>query len=158
MKTIHNYTNTLNELNIAKTRLNWLMDKKEKLYCKYFPVTKRLKEIIVDGGHDVTRDPMADYMHELTDINTETGKSLEQEIKEQQELVNELQHFLDLMTTSLNNLTGIEYELYKEIVVNGAKISKAVTKIADKYEKDDSTIWRIYHKTIKIDINKLKKC
>lgn len=157
MKTIRNYTNTLNELNIAKTRLNWLLNRKEKLYCKYFPVTKQLKEIMVDGGHDITRDPMADYLHELTNTDTETGKSLEQEIEDQRNTVQELEYYLKVMDESLKNLSGIEYELYYEIVKNKLPITKAVVKIADKYNRDDSTIWRIYHKTIKKDINILKK-
>lgn len=156
MKTIRNYTNTLNELNIAKTRLNWLMDKKEKLYCKYFPVTKQLKEVMVDGGLR-NNDPMANYLHELTNTDTETGKSLEQEIEDQRNVVQELEYYLRVMDESLKNLTGIEYELYYEIVKNKLPISKAVIKIADRYERDDSTIWRIYHKTIKKDINILKK-
>lgn len=158
MQTIRNYTNTLNELNIAKTRLNWLLNKKEMLYCKYFPVTKQLKEIMVDGGHDITRDSMADYMHELTTTDTETGKSLEQEIQDQRNIVQELEYYLRVMDYSLKELTGIEYELYYEIIHNGLRISQAVRKIADKFDKDDSTIWRIYHKSIKADINKLKKC
>lgn len=157
MKVIRNYTNTMNELTIAKTRLNWLMDRKEKLYCKYFPVTKQLKEIMVDGGHDITRDPMADYLHELTNTDTETGKSLEQEIEDQRNIVQELEYYLKLMDESLKNLSGIEYELYYEIVKNKLPISKAVSKIADRYERDDSTIWRIYHKTIKKDIKMLVK-
>ena len=40
---------------MAKTRLSLLLDKKEQLYAKYFPVTQKIKDdvIIVDGKkHD----------------------------------------------------------------------------------------------------------
>ena len=40
METIRTYTNTKCELEIAKIRLSFLMDKKEQLYAKYFPVTQ----------------------------------------------------------------------------------------------------------------------
>ena len=39
MLTIHTYTDTKCELEMAKARLNLLLDKKEVLYCKYFPIT-----------------------------------------------------------------------------------------------------------------------
>ena len=114
MYAIRNYTNTRCELEMAKTRLNLLMDRKEKLYCKYFPITSKTKEINVDGGIR-NNDKMADYVHELHEIDIGTGKSLAEEITHEQANINTLQAYLDTMTDSLNKMTGIEYQLFYEI-------------------------------------------
>lgn len=155
MKVIVNYNNTLCELNSAKIRLNLLMDRKEALYSKYFPMSKPLTFDKVDGGNGM-KDPMNEYMIELTTPDEKTGKSLEQEINEQRDEITKLDQYIRLMDTTLDNLTGLEADLYKYIVKDGMKISKAVEKVAELNYKDTSTIWRMYHRTIKSDINKLK--
>lgn len=155
MKAIINYNNTLCELSILKTRLDLLMDRKENLYCKYFPMNKQLTSENVSGGHTI-KDPMSLYVEELTRINSETGKSLDQEINEQRNEVNKLEYYLHLMDNTIKELKGIESELYRYIVFDGMNISKAVSKTAEKNFVDDRTIWRTYHKNIKEHINKLK--
>lgn len=150
-----NYTNTKLDLESAKARLNLLMDKKEELYCRYFSISSKIKEVVIDGGQR-NNDKMADYLHELTKINPLTGKSLEQEINDQLIVVQKLEYYLKRMENTLNTYTGLEADLYKEIVVNGLKISKAVEKVAEKYNKDVSTVWRLYHKTVKKDVYLLK--
>ena len=154
MFTIQTYTNTICELEMAKKRLNLLMDRKEKLYCKYFPLTPTLKEDIVDGG-EKNRDKMADYVHELHEIDVGTGKSLAEEITYQQENVNKIQSYVNNMNDILSKLNGIEYELYYEIVVKNTTISKAVDNIAEKYNKDSRTIWKYNYKNIKKYIKKV---
>ncbi len=156
MFTIHSYTDTKCELEMAKTRLSLLMDRKEKLYCKYFPLTPKLKEVMVDGG-ERNNDKMADYLHELHEIDIGTGKSLADEITYQQENVNKLQGYLNDMTDSLAKMTGLEYKLYYEIVVNGVNVSKAVDKIADMSGKDTGTIWKNYYNKIKKDVKKVAR-
>lgn len=156
MLTIQTYTNTKCELEMAKTRLNLLMDRKEKLYCKYFPITAKSKEIMVDGGvHN--NDKMADYVHELHEVDIGTGKSLAEEIIYQQENINKLQNYINDMESTLSKMSGIEYDLYYEIVVNGSNITKAVDKIAERYNKDTGTIWRNHYKKIKKDVKKVIK-
>lgn len=156
MKAIVNYNNTLCELNSAKIRLNLLMDRKEALYSKYFPMNKPLTADKVDGGNGM-KDPMNEYMIELTTPDEKTGKSLEQEINEQRDEITKLDHYIRLIDSTLNGLSGLEADLYRYIVKDGMKISKAVEKVAELNYKDTSTIWRMYHRTIKTDINKLKK-
>lgn len=156
MKAIVNYNNTLCELNSAKIRLNLLMDRKEALYSKYFPMNKPLTADKVDGGNGM-KDPMNEYMIELTTPDEKTGKSLEQEINEQRDEIAKLDQYIRLMDSTLNCLSGLEADLYRFIVKDGMKISKAVEKVAELNYKDTSTIWRMYHRTIKADINKLKK-
>ena len=154
MYAIRNYTNTKCELEMAKTRLNLLMDRKEKLYCKYFPITSKAKEIMVDGG-DRNNDKMADYLAELHDIDIGTGKSLEEEITYQQQNVDKLQGYLNVMADSLSKMTGIEYQLFYEIVYNGVNITKAVDKIANDNNIEPVTIWKNYYKKIKKYINRI---
>ena len=156
MKAIVNYNNTLCELNSAKIRLNLLMDRKEALYSKYFPMNKPLTADKVDGGNGM-KDPMNEYMIELTTPDEKTGKSLEQEINEQRDEITKLDQYIRLMDSTLSGLSGLEADLYRYIVKDGMKISKAVEKVAELNYKDTSTIWRMYHRTIKTDINKLKK-
>lgn len=156
MKSIINYNNTLCELNVAKIRLNLLMDRKEALYSKYFPMAKPINSDRVEGGHTI-KDPMSFYIEELTIINEETGKSLDQEINDQRNEVNKLEYYIRLMDNTIKQLKGTAAELYRYIVFDNMNVSKAVEKVAEKSGKDDATIWRMYHKTIKEDINKLKK-
>lgn len=154
MLTIRNYTDTKCELEMAKTRLSLLMDKKEKLYCKYFPITSKLKEVMVDGG-ERNNDKMADYVHELHEIDIGTGKSLAEEISYQQQKIDKLQGYLNTMNDTLSKMSGLEYKLYYEIVVKGVNISKAVDNIAELSGKETRTIWKNYYNKIKKDVKKV---
>lgn len=156
MITIRTYTDTRCELEMAKTRLSLLMDRKERLYCKYFPLTSQLNDVMVDGGEH-NNDNMADYIHELNEVDIGTGKSLSEEIKYQQNNIDKLQSYINSMNDSLSKMKGIEYQLYYEIVVKGVNVTKAVENIADKNNKDTSVIWKKYYKKIKKDVNKISR-
>lgn len=153
---IQTYTNTKCELEVAKTRLNLLMDRKEKLYCDYFPVTSKPKEIVVNGGEH-EHDKMALYLHDLHNVDVGTGMSLAEEIEVQQERVNKLETYIKEMDTTLSKLTGIEYALYYEIVVKGISVTKAVTNVAESYNKDLGTVWKHHYRKIKKEIKKVTK-
>lgn len=155
MYDIRNFTNTKCELEMAKTRLNLLMDRKEKLYCKYFPITSKAKEVMVDGGKH-NNDKMADYLHELYEVDIGTGKSLAEEITYQQQNVDNLQGYLNNMADSLSKMTGIEYQLFYEIVYKGTKITKAVEIVATANGVEPQTIWKNYYKKIKKYVNRVK--
>lgn len=155
MYAIRNYTNTKCELEMAKTRLSLLMDRKEKLYCKYFPITSKIKEIMVDGG-EKNNDKMADYVHELHEVDIGTGKSLAGEIESEQENINKLQNYLNIMSDSLSKMTGIENQLYYEIVYKGVNITKAVDNIAEANSIEPRTVWRNHYQNIKKDIKRIK--
>lgn len=156
MKAIVNYNNTLCELNSTKIRLNLLMGKKESLYNKYFPLNKPITTDKIDNGNSV-KDSMCEYMIELTTPDKRTGKSLDQEINELRDEIVKLNQYIILMDSTLDSLDGLDAELYRYIVKDGIKISNAVEKVATLNNKDVSTIWRLYHRTIKNEINKLKK-
>lgn len=156
MDTIRTYTNTKCELEMAKARLSLLMDRKEQLYCKYFPITAKIKQDVVSGGQR-NNDKMADYVHELHEVDIGTGKSLADEIEAGRAVVDSLQKYLNLMNDTLSKMNGIEYALYYEIVVKGMRVSRAVSIIAERYNRDDQTIWKYHYSKIKKDIKTLKK-
>ena len=59
------------------------------------------------------------------------------------------------MSDSLSKMTGIEYQLFYEIVYNGVNITKAVDKIANDNNIEPVTIWKNYYKKIKKYINRI---
>lgn len=154
MEAIRTYTNTKCELEIAKARLAWLMDRKEQLYCKYFPITAQIKDDVISGG-DKNNDKMDRYLHELYDVDIGTGNSLAAEINYQHTVVDKLTACLTETSTTLERLAGIEYELYYEIVVKRRHITNAVEYIAEKYDKDTQTIWKYHYPKIKNEVKKL---
>ncbi len=156
MFAVQNYTDTKCELEIAKTRLNLLIDKKNEVYCKYFPANSMLKEVIVDGGNDVN-DTMADYLHELHEIDIGTGMSLADEIVYQKKKIRRFQKCLDSMDEGLGKMTGIEYQLFYEIVYNGRTVSNAVDTISQLNNKDSRTIWKYHYPKIKKYLRKILK-
>ena len=156
IETIRTYTNTKCELEMAKTRLNLLMDRKEQLYCKYFPITQQIKEDIIKGGAK-DNDKMAQYVHELNEVDIGTGRSLAQEIEYQRTVVDNIKRYIVDMEETLSKMRGIEYALYYEIVINGVNTSKAVSNVAERYNKDDQTVWKHHYRKIKENVKKLKK-
>ena len=156
METIRTYTNTKCEKEMAKARLGLLLDRKEQLYCKYFPLAQTLKEDVVSGGNR-NNDAMDRYLHELHDVDIGTGKSLAEEIKYQRDVVDKFTRYIAEMGETLSRMTGIEYALYYEIVVNGKGISRSVQYVAEKYNKDEQTIWKYHYSKIRKEVKKVKK-
>lgn len=156
MESIRTYTNTKCELEMAKARLNLLMDRKEQLYAKFFPVTQRLKDDIVKGGEQDS-DKFASYLYELYNVDIGTGYSLEQEIEHQRAVIDRDKRELATMTEIIENTEGIEHELYKKIVFDGVTKTQAVKQIAVEYGKEEQTIWKYHYRKIKKYIRNLEK-
>lgn len=138
MSTIKTQNNLECELAITKLRLNLLIKRINMLYVKYCPPTQKISDV----------NKMR-YLHELYNTDTVSGYSLAQEIKYQKERVNILTHTINKIDKTLNNLKGIEFVLFYEIVVNGVNISKAVRDIAQLYKLAEGTVWRYHYKKIK---------
>ena len=149
---IRTYANTKAELNIETDRLHLLMDRKDELYTKYFPITTRLKE--VTSHTNQTTDSMTAYVYELTKINLVTGKSLDDEIEETRNKIGKLRYYLKRMEINLEQTTGIENELFKLIIIKGYRPTKAVEMVAEKYKKEPITIWKYNYPKIKKEISK----
>lgn len=148
MFSIRTYNDTMCELKMAKRRLKLLQARRNDLWFKYFPVTTKPKEIMVDGGKR-DNDKMADYLYELHEIDIGIGMSLADEIKRLESNIKKLKECLNYMTKTLSSMQGIEYQLYYEIVYNNRSISKAVDIVASKNNKDTQTIWKNYYRKIK---------
>ena len=89
------------------------------------------------------------------EIATKRLHNLKEQIEQQEKIVYDLQKTLNEIEFILKDLTGIEVSLFKEII-RGTSISKSVEIIAENYNKDVRTIWRIYNKKIKNKIKKFK--
>ena len=148
MFSIRTYNDTMCELKMAKRRLKLLQARRNELWFKYFPITTKPKEIMVDGGKR-DNDKMADYLYELHEIDIGIGMSLADEIKRLESNIKKLKECLNYMTKTLSSMQGIEYQLYYEIVYNNRPISKAVDIVASKNNKDTQTIWKNYYRKIK---------
>ena len=148
MFSIRTYNDTMCELKMAKRRLKLLQARRNELWFKYFPITTKTKEIMVDGGKR-DNDKMADYLYELHEIDIGIGMSLADEIKRLESNIKKLKECLNYMTKTLSSMQGIEYQLYYEIVYNNRSISKAVDIVARKNNKDTQTIWKNYYRKIK---------
>lgn len=155
MDSIRSYNNTKCDLTMARSRLNVLLTEKEHLYTKYFPMTSKLTDIPKSNSQN--NDKMAQYLSALTKINPITGMSLDDEIEHERNLIGKLEYYIKTMEKCLDEYTGIEQELYKEIVVNKVNISKAIENVAEHNNKDPRTIWDNYYPNIKKEIKKLKK-
>lgn len=149
---ITNYANTQAELEIARNRLNVLMERKEQIYTKFFPLTAKMSD--APSHTNKKTDPMADYVHEITKPNPITGISLEEEIEAARNDVGRLTYWINGMKKAFNTLTGIENDLFRMIVINGYNKTKAVNKVAEKYGKEPRTIWKFYYPKIKEEIYK----
>lgn len=148
MFSIRTYNDTMCELKMAKKRLRLLQARRNELWFKYFPITTKPKEIMVDGGKR-DNDKMADYLYELHEIDIGIGMSLADEIKRLDSNIKKLKECLNYMTKTLSSMQGIEYQLYYEIVYNNVPISKAVEIVANRNNKDMQTIWKNYYRKIK---------
>lgn len=89
------------------------------------------------------------------DIATKRLKYLKEQIIIQEKIVKDLEKTLNEIEDILKDFTGIEVSLFKEII-KGTSISKSVEAVAEYYNKDVRTIWRIYNKKIRSRIKKLR--
>ena len=121
-----------------------------------FTLAQQLKEDVVSGG-ERKNDAMDRYLHELHDVDIGTGMSLAEEIEYQRDVVERFTRCLVEMGETLSRMTGIEYDLYCEIVVNGRGISRSVQYIAEKYNKDTQTIWKYHYAKIRKEVKKVIK-
>lgn len=83
----------------------------------------------------------------------------EKKIKEEkislEKLSQDLEKLLQRMDNHTKELSGIENELYYQIVVRKLNVTKAVDFVAYKENKDPSTIWKLYYPKVKKKINEL---
>lgn len=89
----------------------------------------------------------------MVNLELEQVEEKENLLRKTKENLNEyadhLSNIIHKMDKELRELDGIEYSLYYEIVVQGTNVTRAVDKVALKYDKDVSTIWKNYYPKVK---------
>ena len=155
MYDIQSYINTNCEYQLKNARLSLLYDKKLVIYNKYFSTTTQLKEIV--SYTNKKTDNFTNYVHDISEINPVTGLSLIEEIVYLENDVERLAKTLIEMQQILNNMKGLQYKLFNEIVFNGTNVTKAVNIVAERNNIEPQTIWKHHYKKIKKDLDKLKK-
>lgn len=157
MKAIRNYTTTLLEFKIAKTRLDYLLLRREELEVRYCGI----KGVTYDGLNVQNlpngRDSMMEFIIALTTPDPITGVSLDDEIEEKSHEVVILYDTLAEMTSSMRKLKDIEAQLYREIVIDGKQVSQAVKHVSEANYMAESNIWHNYYPKIKGELLKLQK-
>jgi hypothetical protein len=179
---IRNYNDTKCELNIAIIELDKLEQQKEDIRKDIFgvtskpPKTKLIYKLTKDGkkeedyvlsdenyyikGTTIYDDKMAIYMSKLEDKNEITGKSLNQSITDQTNVVNKLKYYLNLMNDTMASLKGIEYKLYYAIIIDENNANKTISQIIEELspvvEKEPTTLWHNYYPNIKNYLEKLE--
>lgn len=68
-----------------------------------------------------------------------------------------LTHLTKKMEHHLRDLTGVEHQLYYEIVVNGLNANKAVEKVSLHYDMSVSSLWKTYYPSVKEKLKELKE-
>ncbi len=89
------------------------------------------------------------------EIVDEYIKKYIEESRNLNQLINLQINILNQIEEDFRKLNGIEQKLFKEIIINGMSISKAVEKVAEEEEKDVSTIWKNYYPKIKDKIKEI---
>lgn len=157
MGAIENYTNTKLEMMSDQSRLKSLLLKKEELFQRYCGV----KAVAFNDDPKVTTHPNHDlklcYIEKCDEVNPATNMSLNQEIEKLQNDIQKREIILEQIECALRQLHGIEYELYRDIVINGYKPSDAVRNEAVKYSYSEKQIWKKYYHMIAPSIRKLRK-
>lgn len=96
------------------------------------------------------------YLLDKLELINQYTEKLENEKKEILGLINAYKEFIQKIEQDLQNLSGIENKLYKEIVINNLNVSKAIEKVSFEEEKDVSTLWKNYYPNVKKKIELLK--
>lgn len=137
------YEVTVREMKMYKRRLQTLEDRKQELLQKAMPASPSLEENKGTGdGHSKQER----YVYAITEINDDTGFSIDGEIEYILKQIDRLQTDLDVYKAIMNKTPDVETALEIETIVNGNNITKAVSKVAERNYVSESTVWRKWKK------------
>lgn len=136
MNVFQAYSNTKAECDVLKLRLELMRERETKIedmYAlpNYSPV-------------DIEK-----YISESGRRTNDTQRTVYEEISMLEKDISKYELALKGMEESLVMMQGIEYDLYKAIVIDGMKPSVAVEKVSNQCGKSESTLWRNAYKKIK---------
>lgn len=148
------YNNEVQKRKIYLSELNRCNERKEELHALYLGGSNQFKEQI-KGGKSInpTEDAQVRYVDETnyeTYIKIEGQPySINEYIDKLKKLIEEQDRYIEEISNVLSKIDGRECELFYLIKVQGYKPSKAVKKLAIKYDITESNIWRREYKRIK---------
>ena len=155
LKAIQNYINTRCDLDLVRTRLDVLLEKKENIHNTYLAAGYK-NHLKAAGCFGRESKNISLYIRELLDKNPATNQSLIQEIVCAKQEIRMLEQKLDQMEKILCRMNGILRELFFEVACNGLNPTRAVEKVSEKQNVDYRTGWR-YYKKIKPQLKKLSE-
>ncbi len=98
-----------------------------------------------------------DSLQERLKLLTQYERGILAEIELIKKTISQYNKVIKKIEEDICNLSGIENKLYKEIVINGTSVSKAIEKVSEEENKDVSTLWKNYYPNVKKEIEKLSK-
>lgn len=156
MKALKNYTTTFLEYKVAKARLDYLQQKREGLQARYCGPQAISYESTGAKIQPNMADKVMQFIIACTTPDEKTGLSLDEEIEIVCKDLLGLQETLSIMARAITRLTDIEAQLYRKIVLEGKKVSKAIRETAEENYMSEQNVYARYYVNIKEDVKKLK--
>ena len=125
MKAMKNYINTQCDLDLARTRLDVLLEKKENIQRAY--IMAGYKTSLKPNAQSFEAQNMSLYIRELLDKNPATNQSLIQEIVWARKEIRILEQTLDQMKKILYRMNGIARELFVEVACRVRRSGEAIS-------------------------------
>lgn len=98
---------------------------------------------------------MSLYLEAMERVDPATGLALDDEIELLTSQRRKLSQTLKAIEANLRKMEGIEFELFRRIVVDGMKRSEAVREVAERSYLSEQTVWRYYYPKIKEELERL---
>ena len=156
MKALKNYTTTFLEYKVAKARLDYLQQKREGLQARYCGPQAINYESTGAKNQPSMTDKVMQFIIACTTPDEKTGLSLDEEIEIVCKDLLGLQETLSIMARAITRLTDIEAQLYRKIVLEGKRVNKAISEVAEENYMTETNVYVRYYANIKEDIKKLK--
>lgn len=156
MNALKNYTTTFLEYKVVKARLDYLQQKREELEIRYCGPQAINYESTGAKNQPLMADKIMLFINAVTTPNEESGLSLDDEIEIAGKELLSLQETLSVMARTITRLTDIEAQLYRKIVLEGKKVSKAIRETAEENYMSERNVYDRYYSQIKEDIKKVK--
>lgn len=121
--------------------------KYEELEALHLEKVSNLTGVVVDGG--LKKDDVVEFIYKTREEEYLPGISLHEHIKRLENNIKFYNEQIEEYYKTLNNLSGIEFELYSLIKYKGVLPTKAVQEVSKLYGKEEQTIWKNYYKKIK---------
>lgn len=152
---LQSYTDTKMEVMLLEARVEFLENKKLEIFTKYFGLKSPQWDKIPTLS-DPNQDKNILYITEMAKKQN-NGLTIDQELEIDKKQLEKAKRTLAKMDKMLQELKGIEYQLYYEIVVNEINVNQAVKRIAENNYMSVDNVYHVYYPKIKAEIHQLRK-